>query len=37
MPREMVPGQLINGGGLIRDNLGLPLLAQSGPSLFFNA
>lgn len=29
MPREMVRGQLINGGGSIRDNLELPFLAQS--------
>lgn len=29
MPREMVRGQLINGGGSIRDNLELPLLPQS--------
>ncbi len=32
MPREMVRGQLINGGGSIRDNLELPFLTRGGLS-----
>ncbi len=36
MPREMVRGQLINGGGSIRDNLELPFLAHSGQRTLFD-